>query len=236
MHSMDFHLIELYQQLVELRTQLNIGENMSYLVQETSYTDYGLVKVGNNIKVVEGEISLDQNLSPDSDVEFHNVNVTNDLTVNHVPVILTVTPTAGPGISISDLVSGGYDASFTVNNTGVLKLTAGTGISLSGSTGEITISSTGSDIIKVYGVTSSYTATANDEYIGVNSTSAVTITLPTGITGKLYTIKDEHGDGSGKITITPASGEKIDNNNNFVLTFKNQSVTLVFRAGQWRVI
>ena len=236
MDSMDLQLIELHQRIVQLKTQINIGADMAYLAQPTSTTDYGIVKVGNNIIVNDGEISLDQCLSPSSDVEFHNLNVTNLLTVDHVPVILSITPTASDGISITDLQSGGYDASFTIHNTGVLSLIAGTGISLSQSTGNITISTSGTDTINTVGVTSSYTVSLNDEYVGVNSTSPVTITLPTGVDGKIYTIKDEHGEGNGKITIVPHSGEKIDNNNTFVISSKNQSVTVVFRAGQWRVI
>ena len=147
---------------------------MSYLAQQTSNTDFGVVKIGNNIGVNEGVIYLDF--------------------------------VAGPGVSIAN------------------------------TPGSITISANGADLIAVTGTTSSYTATANDEYIGVNSASAVTITLPLGVAGRVYTIKDEHGQGSGKITIQPQSGEKVDNSNNYIISVPFQSVSMVFRAGQWHII
>jgi hypothetical protein len=147
---------------------------MSYLAQQTSNTEFGVVKVGNNIGVDEGVIYLN--------------------------------------------------------------FVAGAGISIANTPGQITISSSGADLISVYGTTTSYTATANDEYIGVNSASAVTITLPSGVPGRVYTIKDEYGQGSGKITLSPQTGEKIDNNNTYVISVPYQSVSVVFRAGQWRII
>lgn len=147
---------------------------MSYLAQQTSNTEFGVVKIGNNIGVDEGVIYL-----------------------NFV---------AGPGVNIAN------------------------------TPGQITISANGADLIAVTGTTTNYTATANDEYIGVNSASAVTITLPLGTPGRVYTVKDEYGQGSGKITIQPTSPEQIDNKNNYVISVPYQSVSAVFRAGQWRII
>lgn len=147
---------------------------MSYLAQQTSNTEFGVVKIGNNIGVDEGVIYL-----------------------NFV---------AGPGVNIAN------------------------------TPGQITISANGADLIAVTGTTTNYTATANDEYIGVNSASAVTITLPLGTAGRVYTIKDEYGQGSGKITIQPTSPEQIDNKNNYIISVPYQSVSAVFRAGQWRII
>lgn len=148
---------------------------MAYLAQPTSITEYGLVKIGNNITVEDGTIS--------------------------VPELI-----AGPGITLET------------------------------SADSITISATGADIISVYGTTSNYTATADDEYIGVNSSSPVTITLPLGIDGRMYIVKDEYGKGGGKITLLPQTGEKIDGRSNYVISVPNQSVSVVFRAGSWRII
>jgi hypothetical protein len=147
---------------------------MSYLAQQTSNTEFGVVKIGNNIGVDEGVIYL-----------------------NFV---------AGPGVNIAN------------------------------TPGQITISANGADLIAVTGTTTNYTATANDEYIGVNSASAVTITLPLGTPGRVYTVKDEYGQGSGKITIQPTSPEQIDGKNNYVISVPYQSVSAVYRAGQWRII
>ena len=208
---------------------------MSYLAQPTSTLDYGVVKIGDYINVTEGVISLLQDLSPTADVEFNSVNA-GDVVSNGDIVVTSVTPTAGAGIVLSDVVTQGQASSFTIDNTGVLSLTAGPGISISNTTGDITISATGADVISVYGTTTSYTATPDDEYIGVNSASAVTITLPAGFNGRVYTIKDEYGQGSGKITILPQTGELVDKKINYVIGIPHQSVTVVFRAGGWWIM
>lgn len=234
---------------------------MSYLSEPTSKTGYGVVKVGDNIQVsVEGIISLAQNLSPNADVSFDEI-FGNGVYSGGNLVVTSVTPSAGPGISVANLQPNGSAVSFTVNNTGVLSLVAGPGvnvsaatgnvtvnntgvlslvagpgISISGATGNVTVSATGADLLSVVGTTTSYTALPTDEYIGVSSVAAVTITLPTGIPGRVYYIKDEYGQGSGKITIQPAVGEKIDGKNNYVISVPYQCVAIVFRAGGWWMI
>ncbi len=203
---------------------------MAYLAQPTSKTEYGVVGIGSFINVLDGFISIAQDVSPNASVSFNQVSV------GESAVVTSVNPVAGLGVSITNLVSTGNTVGFAVSNTGVLSIVAGAGISVSNSTGYITISASGADLIATIGVTGSYTATANDEYIGVFSASAVTITLPTGVTGRVYTIKDEYGQGSGKITIQPSGLEKIDNANNYIISVPNQSVSIVFRGGQWRII
>lgn len=115
-------------------------------------------------------------------------------------------------------------------------IVSGPGIYLESNSTQIVVSATGADLISTYGTTVSYTATANDEYIGVFSANAVTITLPLGTNGRVYYIKDEYGQGSGKITIQPQPGELIDNKTNYIISVPNQSVATVFRSGQWRII
>lgn len=209
---------------------------MSYLAEPTSKVHYGVVLVGDNINVDDlGIISLLQDVSPTADVIFNSVDAV-DITVSGANVVTSVTPTGGAGISIDNLQSSGYDVTFDVVNTGVLSLTAGSGISLSASTGNITISSFGADLINVYGTTTSYTATLTDEYIGVSSAAAVTITLPAGVDGRVYIIKDEYGQGSGKITIQPPTGVLIDKKASYTISVPNQSVQIVYRAGGWWII
>ena len=203
---------------------------MAYLSQPTSKIDYGVVGVGSFINVLEGFISLEQDVSPNSSVSFNQVSIGGS------DVVTSVNPVAGLGISITNLVSIGNTVGFAVSNTGVLSVVAGAGVSVSASTGYITISASGADLIATIGVTGSYTATADDEYIGVYSASAVTITLPVGITGRVYTIKDEYGQGSGKITIAPSASELIDNKVNYIISVPNQAISIVFRGGQWRII
>jgi hypothetical protein len=203
---------------------------MAYLAQPTSKIDYGVVGIGSFINVLDGFISIEQDVSPNASVSFNQVSIGGS------DVVTSVNPVAGAGISITNLVSIGNTVGFAVSNTGVLSVVAGAGISVSSATGYITISATGADLIATIGVTGSYTATVNDEYIGVFSAAAVTITLPFGVTGRVYTIKDEYGQGSGKITIQPSGTEKIDNANNYIISVPNQSVSVVFRGGQWRII
>lgn len=209
---------------------------MSYLAEPTSTSTYGVVRIGNFIDVFDGVISNPQDLSSTASVTFQNLTVVNTLTSFGQQVVLNVNPSAGSGIDIDNLVSSGTSTSFLISNTGVLSLTAGTGINITTSTGNIVISSFGADLINVYGTTTNYTATLEDEYIGVNTTNAVTITLPSGVAGRVYTIKDEYGQGSGKITIQPQPGELIDKKANYIISIPNQSVSVVFRAGSWFII
>jgi hypothetical protein len=203
---------------------------MAYLAQPTSKTEYGVVTVGDFINVLDGLISLEQDVSPDASVSFNQVTIDGEVAVT------SVTPSSGDGIELTDVISTGNETSFTVSNTGVLSLAAGPGISLSSFTGNVIVSASGADLISTIGVTGSYTATADDEYIGVFSAAAVTISLPVGITGRVYTIKDEYGQGSGKITIKPDGSEQVDNKSNYIISVPNQSVSVVFRGGQWRII
>lgn len=231
---------------------------MSYLFPEGSLLEPGVIQVGSNIDVVDGVISIPQSVATTANITFNDVNVDGDLNVagiiesignittianvygnqlfdNTKRVITTVTPTAGSGISVTGLTDTGPTSSFTVNNTGVLSLTAGTGITLSGSTGNITISAIGPDVINTVGVTANYTASATDEYIGVDSTSLVTVTLPAGVNGRQYTVKEERGSGTGKVNVQGSGSEKIDGSS-FKQLSANASITVVFRAGTWRVI
>jgi len=214
---------------------------MSYLSVPASETQYGVVEIGDYINVIDGIISIPQSVDINANVIFSSVtaaegNFSTNLYAAGNLVVTSVTPSAGTGINVSNIVSNGYAASFTVTNTGVTYLNAGSGISISGNTGNITISSFGADLINVIGVTANYTATITDEYIGVNSANAVTITLPASFDGRVYTIKDELGQGSGKITVQPQAGELVDGKVNYVIGVPNQSVNVVGRLGNWYII
>jgi len=210
---------------------------MAYLSQPTSTTEFGVVTVGDYINVSNGIIFLDQDVSPTASVIFASANVTGSLSLEGNSVITSVTPSVGAGIELTDLISAGPDVSFKLTNTGVLSLTAGTGISLSSSTGNITISATGTQNINTVLVTSgTYNVLPIDQYIGVDSTGPVTIQLPAGAAGRTYSIKDEHGQGSGKITVKGSSGELVDGAASYIISVPFQSITVVFRGGSWHVI
>lgn len=207
---------------------------MSYLNGPATTTEFGVVEIGNNIVLTDGIISLAQDVAPTANVNFSTVTAAT-LYQGLNQVIDTITPSSGVGISITNITSGGPSAAFKVVNTGVLSLIAGSGITLSANTGNITVSSTGADFLNTVATSVSYAATATDEYIGVTTSSAVTITLPAGIDGRVYTIKDEIG-GSPKITITGTGTDKIDGANTKSITVPLSSITVVYRGGQWRII
>lgn len=233
---------------------------MSYLSQPTTKTTYGVTLVGDYINVTDGVISLAQDVSPTATVTFATLNAGTVFSDGQLAVTRVV-PSSGAGIALSSVVTTGSTATFTVSNTGVLSLstgsgvsiststgnvlvantgvlslTAGSGISISTGTGNILISATGADLINVIRVTTNYTATLNDEYIGVFSATATTITLPSGVNGRVYTIKDEYGQGSGKITLQPQAGEKIDNSNSYIISVPYQSVSIVYRGTGWWIM
>lgn len=80
----------------------------------------------------------------------------------------------------------------------------------------------------------SYFATDLDEYIGVNCPLSTTITLPTGIDGRIFSIKNEFE--TGCITIKPKSSEEIEGMTQYVLSLPYQSITIIFRSGSWKLI
>jgi hypothetical protein len=128
---------------------------------------------------------------------------------NNNRVVTSVVPSAGTGIVISNLVSTGTNVSFTV-------------------------SASGANIINTIGTGTNYTATASDDYIGVTGGSNTTITLPAGTTGTSYIIKNEKTN-SSKVTVACTGADQIDGSNTKELA-QNASITVVYRAGQWRII
>jgi hypothetical protein len=179
-------------------------------------------------------------LTDDADFTFNtttntlsiaNVNVVNTLTLNGASVITSVTPSAGPGISVTAVTTSGPAAAFTVNNTGVTSIVAGTNISINTSTGAVTINAAAEGILQTVGTGTAYTALATDEYIGVTA-NPTTITLPTGVTGKTYIVKNES---TGNTTVTGTGGQLLDTTASKTLGSK-ASISVVFRAGAWRII
>jgi hypothetical protein len=162
-----------------------------------------------------------------------NVNVSGALNLNGNSVITSVTPTAGTGISLTSVTTSGPASAFTINNTGVTKIVAGTNVTISpaGGTGDVTINASSSPLITTVGTAVAYTALATDEYIGVTINPTI-VTLPTGIVGKTYIVKNET---TGITTVTGTLGQLLD----ATLTKSlgaNASITVVFRAGAWRII
>lgn len=210
---------------------------MSYNTPAASTTNYGVVEIGSFIDVSNGVIALPQDVSTTANPTFASLTSTGAVTDSGNRVITSVTPTASTGVSITGLTSTGPAATWTITNTGVTSLTAGTGISLSGGTGAVTISASGTTTINTTLVTTAaYTALGTDDYIGVNHVGATTITLPTGITGKEYIVKDESGALLPAITITGTGGQLIDGAATASITLGFGSLSFVFRGTQWHIV
>lgn len=85
------------------------------------------------------------------------------------------------------------------------------------------------------GVNHDYAVSADDYYIGVNSSRSVTITLPANPVCSKYIIKAEMGPplGNRKITIVAADGATIDGEEEYVVETAYASVQLFGRDGEW---
>ena len=227
---------------------------MSYLFPLGDKLNLGVVQVGANIDVdANSVISIAQDISANANVSFNsitantatissltisgninagNVNTTGNVYSNGKQTITSVTPSANVGISLSNVVTGGPAASFQINNTGVLSLVAGTGITVSGATGNVTVSASGIANVNTRGTAVSTTLTATDDYVGATA-SGITLTLPLGTTGQSYILKNEVG--SGVVTVAATGPNTIDGSASKNMT-ANASITVVFRAGAWRIV
>jgi hypothetical protein len=106
------------------------------------------------------------------------------------------------------------------------------------------LSTTGGDhdccFIKVHLTSKNYTATDDDCYIGVieqdkdddSKEDSITITLPKGITGKVYTVKNQD---NGNVKVQGSAGQKIDTSASKTLG-SQASITVVFDETRWNVI
>jgi len=88
-------------------------------------------------------------------------------------------------------------------------------------------------------VSSDYTATCDDYYIGVNSNEPVTISLPEECSDCCEIIvKAEMGPplGNRKVTVTTTDGSYIDGIDKYVIEVPYQSVNIFCRGGDWHII
>lgn len=117
----------------------------------------------------------------------------------------------------------------TTSSLGVVQV--GSGLSITPS-GVLSATGGGSSLINVQLVSYDYTPTPTDEYIGCVKKNIV-ITLPLGIVGKLYIVKNQSDDGNVKVTGT--AGQLLDTS-----TFKtlgNQGMLLaLFVGSHWSLI
>lgn len=117
----------------------------------------------------------------------------------------------------------------TTGQLGVIQVGAGLSITPAG---VLSATGGGSSLINVKLVSVDYTTTLTDYYIGATG-SGLTITLLTGVTGKVFVVKNQNA--SGTVKVQGSSGQLID-----TATFKTlgsgASMIVVFDGTRWNLI
>jgi hypothetical protein len=131
--------------------------------------------------------------------------------------------------------------SYTNNPTSIL---AGSGITVAPVSGTgantITISATGPDILAVrIAVATPVAVVVTDEVVSVEVPGpvAVAVTLPAGVTGQVFYLKDGLGLAAPAtpITITPAAGT-IDGAATATINAPYGALTLVYSGVEWKIL
>ena len=93
-------------------------------------------------------------------------------------------------------------------------------------------------IVSITGITTSYQATNDDDYIGVSADVPVTIILPeTPSDGKKITVKDEGNKVSTyNITVQAGIGKSVENDSSVVMDINHQSFTYFYNGNNWYLI
>ena len=139
---------------------------------------------------------------------------------------LSQTPTANGDAGILPLT---LDADIATT-TGLGVVQVGSGLSITPS-GVLSTTSGSSSFINVTLTNVDYTATASDYYIGATK-KEIDITLPLGITGKVYVIKNQ---ATGNIKVKCSGGQTLDTSSSKTLGSES-SIIVVFDGSRWNVI
>lgn len=136
-----------------------------------------------------------------------------------LPPIDPVIPTGIPGIPMQQNV---------VNDNDNINIGTGNQIIGGGNPSPVSVTNV---------TTPTYTALPTDYYLCVDtSTNAVTITLPTGILGTVYIIKDCSGDAAtNPITINGTGGQLVDLSA-ATINVPYGSVQLIFNGVEWNIV
>lgn len=115
----------------------------------------------------------------------------------------------------------------TTTSLGVVQI--GNNINID-SNGVISTSST-TDLISVKLIAVDYIASDVDYYIGATEKN-ITVTLPSGIIGKVYYIKNQS---NGNITVTGVNGQTLDDSG-FKILGNEAGIICVFDGTRWNII
>jgi hypothetical protein len=117
----------------------------------------------------------------------------------------------------------------TTTRLGVVQVGSGLAITPAG-----VLSATGGDDgckVTVTLVNKNYTAESDDCYIGATEKS-ITVTLPKGVSGKIYYIKNQ---ANGNITVKGTGAETIDGSSTKTLG-TDGAIIVVFAGGRWNIL
>jgi len=83
--------------------------------------------------------------------------------------------------------------------------------------------------------TNTYSATAEEYFLGVIADGGCTVTLPSGTTGKVFIIKDSIGDATANPITVQGTGSTIDGEPTYVLDSDWASIGLIYNGIEWNV-
>jgi len=139
--------------------------------------------------------------------------------------------TRSPGLPESSTGVFDYALDSDVSTTTTIGMVqVGSGLAIT-PLGVLSATGSGSDLINVKLTSTDYTATASNYYIGATKKD-IDITLPLGVTGKVYVIKNQV---SGNIKVKASGGQKIDTSSDKTLGTED-SVVVVFDGSRWNII
>ena len=115
----------------------------------------------------------------------------------------------------------------STSNLGVVQVGSGLSVTTQG----VLSTTSSSGLINVKLTSINYTALATDVYIGATA-NGITITLPLGVIGKTYTVKNQV---AGNITVTGTGGQRLDTSLSKSLG-TNDSLVVVFDGIRWNII
>ena len=116
----------------------------------------------------------------------------------------------------------------TTTNLGVVQV--GNGLSITPA-GILSATASGTDIINVTLTAVDYTALLTDYYIGATKKD-IEITLPLGVAGKVYVIKNQ---AAGNIKVEGTAGQKLDTASSKTLGSES-AIICVFDGTRWNII
>ena len=149
------------------------------------------------------------------------VVIANGGALKQTPIPSNQTPPGIVPVEIEALIS-------TTTNLGVVQV--GSGLSITPS-GVLSATNTSSNFINVTLTPISYSVTADDSYVGATNNN-ITITLPLGLVGRVYYIKNQS---PGNIRVQGSGGQTIDS-----LAFQtlgsNSGFMVVFDGSRWNIL